>query len=189
MMASVFAADLQSVKVSHKDGRYYMSSVTFFQAPRAGVFDVLTDYEHFGRLSSVYREYKYLSPTDDGVPRVYTRVEGCILFFCQSMERTERLIAEGLDALVAIVEPEASDFSFSEARWTFTESGEGTLVAYEMSMQPSFWVPPLIGPYMIKRKLRSGGLDAIERIEALANSSTASEDDFQARGLAGFADE
>jgi hypothetical protein len=39
-------------------------------------------------------------------------------------------------------------------------------------MQPKFWVPPGIGPYVIKRKLKSDGGDAIDRIEAIARRFT-----------------
>jgi hypothetical protein len=35
-------------------------------------------------------------------------------------------------------------------------------------MVPAFWVPPIIGPFYIKRALSSGGVDAVDRIEALA---------------------
>jgi hypothetical protein len=35
-------------------------------------------------------------------------------------------------------------------------------------MEPDFWIPPGIGPYLIKRKFRNNGGDAIDRIEAIA---------------------
>ena len=35
-------------------------------------------------------------------------------------------------------------------------------------MVPDFWVPPVIGPFFIKRALQSGGEKAVDRIEALA---------------------
>jgi hypothetical protein len=39
---------------------------------------------------------------------------------------------------------------------------------YEFEMEPSFWVPPLIGPYFMKRVLEKGAVRAVNRIEALA---------------------
>ena len=39
---------------------------------------------------------------------------------------------------------------------------------YNFEMDLGFWVPPVIGPYYIKRTLKRGGEDAIQRIEALA---------------------
>jgi len=37
-------------------------------------------------------------------------------------------------------------------------------------MKPKFWIPPGIGPYLIKRKLRNSGSDAIDRIELIAQA-------------------
>ncbi|MFK8052649.1 MAG: SRPBCC family protein [Woeseiaceae bacterium] len=183
----VSAAELLEITVDDEDGRYIMTTVTEFDAPRLGVFDVLTDYERFGRISSVYDDAGFAEPSADGIPRVFTRVKGCVLFFCQTMDRTERLENDGLDRIRATVEPGSSDFEYSVATWLLSESDEGgTRVIYTVEMVPSFWVPPVIGPYVMKRKLRKGGRDAIERIEALAFASTADLAVLRSRGLSGF---
>ncbi|MBU2675598.1 MAG: hypothetical protein KJP16_00855, partial [Gammaproteobacteria bacterium] len=56
----------------------------------------------------------------------------------------------------------------SNESWTFAAEKGGTTVNYQLLMEPDFWVPPLIGPYIIKRKFRDGGDDAIDRIEVIA---------------------
>jgi hypothetical protein len=71
-----------------------------------------------------------------------------------------------------VAEPAKSDFKFSRERWRLVKDGEGTLLIYDFEMEPAFWVPPVIGPYVIKRSLASGGVDAIDRIEALAQGRT-----------------
>jgi len=70
--------------------------------------------------------------------------------------------------LRATVDPAHSDFEFSNETWTFREDEGGTRVMYELHMDPKFWVPPAIGPYMIKRKLRKASGAALDRIERLA---------------------
>jgi hypothetical protein len=35
-------------------------------------------------------------------------------------------------------------------------------------VEPDFWVPPVIGPWVLKRELRAGGERALYRIERLA---------------------
>lgn len=178
------AAEIRSVDVTYEDGRYYLVSETWFDAPARGLFDVLTDYDRFTRISSVYKESRFLQPAPDGTPRALTRVEGCVLFFCQSMSRVERLeIAPDMTKIRAVVEPENSDFEHSVATWEFRQEGGGTLVDYRLVMEPGFWVPPVIGPYIMKRRLRRGGEDAIERIERLARASEADLGTFRERGL------
>jgi hypothetical protein len=178
------AAEIRAVDVSYDDGRYYLVSETWFDAPVQGLFDVLTDYDRFTRISSVYKESRFLQPAPDGTPRALTRVEGCVLFFCQSMSRVERLeIAPDMTRIRAVVEPEASDFEYSVSTWEFREEDGGTIVDYRLEMEPGFWVPPVIGPYLMKRRLRRGGEDAIERIERLARESRADLGTFRERGL------
>jgi hypothetical protein len=70
--------------------------------------------------------------------------------------------------LHAYVDPERSDFEFVDETWTFDEDDGGTRVRYELHMDPKFWVPPAIGPYMIKRKLAKAGGAALNRIERVA---------------------
>ena len=74
------------------------------------------------------------------------------------------------DVLHARVHPELSDFEFSNETWTFREEDGGTRVRYELHMDPKFWVPPAIGPYMIKRKLKRASGDALDRIERIAQN-------------------
>ncbi len=63
-----------------------------------------------------------------------------------------------------------SDFHFSLETWQFAAEGTGTLVAYNFEFEPKFWIPPLIGPYVLQRKLRNDSASAIGRIEAIARS-------------------
>ena len=55
------------------------------------------------------------------------------------------------------------------------EEDGGTRVRYQLKFEPDFWVPPAIGPYMIKRRLRSGGGRAIDRIELIAQDYATSQ--------------
>jgi hypothetical protein len=41
-------------------------------------------------------------------------------------------------------------------------------VNYAIEFEPKFWVPPVVGPYILKRKLESHGGGAVDRIESLA---------------------
>ena len=165
---SVTAADLTDVEVEMKDGRYHLSSSTYFVATRAQLYKVLTDYTQYTKFSSAFVEAENLAPDEQGRPRFYTRLEGCVLLFCKSYVRFGHLELKPEYDIVAISDPELSNFNYSRERWQLTTKGEGTLLKYEFEMEPGFWVPPIVGPYVIKRALRSGGRDAVDRIEALA---------------------
>jgi hypothetical protein len=166
------AATLDSVIVRYDAGRYELDADAFLAAPREAIFAILIDYDRFGRISSVYKEYGFLEPSADGTPVVFTRMEGCVLIFCRSLMRVELLESEPPGFIRTITLPEQSDFERSVSEWELISEGEGTRIRYHLEMVPSFWVPPIIGPWILQRKLQSGGAHAVERIERLAQEQS-----------------
>ncbi len=96
LMLTASSATLDTLEVSRSKGRYELRAETFLAAPAEEIYNVLLEYEDnkFRRISSVYKQSGYLDPEPDGTPLVYTRMEGCILFFCMDMKRVERLSTE-----------------------------------------------------------------------------------------------
>lgn len=163
-------ATIDTLEVTRKRGRYELYAKTFLAATPQEIYDVLLEYDDnaFQRISSVYKESRYMDPAEDGTPIIYTRMEGCMLFYCKSMRRVERLEAVEPASIRTYTLPERSDFSYSRSEWLFEPARDGTYMTYILIMEPDFWVPPIIGPWLVKRVLSVGGLRAIERIEQLA---------------------
>ena len=173
VLAGVFstgadAADLRFIEVTREGDFYKLRSISWFQAELKPLYNVLTDYEQFKKFTSAIVESRNLEPDENGRPEYYTRMEGCVLVFCKSFIRIGYLKLDPQKEIEAISDPERSDFKESRERWEFIPEDEGTVVIYEFEMIPDFWVPPVIGPYYIKRALMSGGSRAVNRIEALA---------------------
>jgi hypothetical protein len=165
-------ADLRTVEVEREEERYSLKSEAYFAASPKDIYRILTDYDLFEQFSSIYVEARNVGHDDQGRPRFFTRMQGCVLLFCRSFVRHGYLLLNPHTEIVAIAEPEDSDFHYSRERWRLESEGSGTLLIYDFEMEPGFWVPPVIGPYVIQRTLRSGGSDAIDRIEALALGRT-----------------
>jgi hypothetical protein len=163
-------ATLDSLEITRKDGRYELRADSFLAASPADIYEVLLEYEDdkFQRISSVYKESRYLDPAPDGTPMVYTLMEGCIVFYCLSMRRTERLETEEFKYIRTLTVPEESDFKYSHSEWIFAPEQGGTRMQYNLVMEPDFFVPPIVGPFVLKRILRSGGTRVISRIEQMA---------------------
>ncbi len=154
--------------MERSDDEYRLKSIVWFEADPDSLYGVLTDYELFSRFTSAIVESRNLDYDEEGRPQYFTRMEGCVLLFCKSFVRIGYLALSPMTEIVANADPEQSDFKRSRERWRLIEEGDGTLLVYEFEMVPDFWVPPVIGPFYIKRALKSGGERSVDRIEALA---------------------
>ncbi len=162
------AADMRSVEVDYEDGYYTMQSEVWFDASIEQVWEVFRQWDLSTQFSSAIVDARDIEPDETGRAGYYIRHKGCVLFFCLSFERHGYVEHEPLSVLRAFADPERSDFSRADETWTFVPENGGTVVTYHLDMKPKFWVPPGIGPWVIKRKLKNDGGDAIDRIEKIA---------------------
>ena len=165
------AATIDKLDVTRERGRYALVANAHLEALPESIYAVLMDYgdNAYSRISSAYKESSYLEPEADGTPIVYTRMEGCMLWHCMTLERVERLETREPNWIKSYTLPERSNFKYSTSEWSLEADGKGgTNMTYVLEMEPDFWVPPLIGPFALKRTLSSGGARAVRRIERLA---------------------
>jgi hypothetical protein len=164
------AATIDDLDVMKQRGRYSLEAEARLAATPESIYAVLTDFDDnaYSRISRVYKESRYLDPASDGTPIVYTRMEGCALWHCMTLERTERLETDEPYYIKSVALPEASNFKHAMSEWMLAPDGDGTKMTYRLEMEPDFFVPPIIGPWYFKRTLAQGGLRAVTRIERLA---------------------
>lgn len=162
------AAELRSVEVTHEKGAYLLVSEVWFDAGLDETFTVFSNWDLAPLFSSAIEDARDLEPDKQGRAGFYTRNRGCVLFFCKTVVREGWVEKEGNRVMRAFADPERSDFEFSNEFWTFEEEAGGTFVTYRLHFDPKFWVPPAIGPFVVKRKLRKEGAAAIGRIEEIA---------------------
>ena len=171
--AWVWAATIDKLDVAKRRGRYSLVADAHLDATPQSIYSVLMDYDDnaYGRISSAYKESRYLDPAPDGTPIVYTRMEGCVLWHCMTFNRVERLESRPPTWIKSYTLPDRSNFKYSTSEWMLEPDGAGgTYMVYKIEMEPDFWVPPLIGPWAIKRELSQGGPRVVRRIENLARA-------------------
>ena len=148
-------AVLDSIDVQTRKGRYLLTGEIRIDAPMASVYDVITDYDRLSELDDGIEESRVVERPADGVAVVYTRLTGCVMFFCRDVERIERVEEISATEIFAEVIPgDNSDVAFEQSRWQLSEEGEQTRVLYETEIDTDFFVPPLLGPPMVRRVLR-----------------------------------
>ena len=151
-----------------KTGGVYTFTLEFVaQAPAQRVFELLTDYSSISRLNALIKSSRILPSENPRVTRVETVTRGCIMFFCKTIRCVEDVtVAEDLTITSDFVAA-LSDFKAGRTQWTLTPWGTGTLVNYQLSMAPDFWLPPFIGPSYLQKKLRKQLRDSADKINLL----------------------
>jgi len=167
---NLLAAELISLDVDHESGIYTVRLTVELDVTAEHVQQVLTNYRQLHSINPSITESHTLPSPGNGIVRVFTRMENCVLFFCVGFSRVEDISRSASGDLIAVIVPEQSDFEAGTALWQITERGEHTLLVYEASMQPGFFIPPVIGSYIVKNKIRNELLTSINRIECCASS-------------------
>lgn len=164
------AGDLYKASVSHQSGSYFVEVDTLVAAPEPIVRRLLTDYDHLSRINPAIETSEILLRRGPGDYQVRTVTLACVWFYCKRIHQVQDVIESADGTVTAVVIPERSDFQHGYARLNVWPEPNGTRVLIRSEVRPDFWIPPLIGPWLIKRKLRSEALETLQNLERVANS-------------------
>lgn len=162
------SADLAELQISETGGVYRIHMAVEMQVPAQYVHRVLTDYKRIYRLDPAIIDSEVLPSSNDDVVRVRIEMFDCIAFFCMKIDRVEDVRVMEQGDLQATIIPSLSDFRSGHTEWKILESKQRTQVIYQAQIEPDFLIPPLIGSYLVKRKLRKSMLASMARIECIA---------------------
>lgn len=140
--------------INHHQGEYTLQMNLLVSGEVQPVIDILTDFDHLDALSSAIESSTFLGTDSDGASLVHTVVSECVLFFCKTMGRVEKVIIGDNGRITAEVIPEQSDFSYGQSEWVISRLGDQVSIRYQARVMPKFSVPPGIGPLMIKYAMR-----------------------------------
>jgi hypothetical protein len=163
-----YAVHIDELQVNETQGIYRINLVMQMQAPVKYVHDVLTDYKHIYRLDPTIIDSGILASPADDVVRVRTRISDCIGFFCLTLDRVEDVRELENGGLESTIVPALSNFRSGHSVWRLAGHGRRTRITYQARLEPDFFIPPLIGSYFIKKKLRKRVLTSMARIECIA---------------------
>jgi hypothetical protein len=157
-----------------RNGAFYRVWISArIDAPLAVVYAAITDYEHLAAINPNIVESRVLESASPGRDRVYSAMHVCILVFCKRVVQVQDVELRDNRSILAITRPQDSDFRSGVARWRFTEEGASTLMRFNQEFEPDFWVPPVIGPWLIERKLVEEVTVSARYIEGLARRPAA----------------
>ena len=151
--ASSLAGDILASSVTHDGDSYFLSVTARIDAPIDIVYQSITDFDNLAAINPAIEESQLLAMPGADKRLVRSVIKVCILMFCKRVEQVQDVRMKEAYAIEAVVLPESSDFRSGFARWQLTTSGTSTELLFTNTFEPDFWVPPVIGPWLIKRKL------------------------------------
>lgn len=165
-----WAGQVLEVGVEHLDRRYVVDIDARFDVPAERLRVLLTDYPNLGRINDSIRRSEVLETVSAQQHCVRTEARVCVGPFCKTIVQVQDVgvLADG--TIFATLRPRGSDFRYGIARWQFWEEPTGTRMRFHGEIEPAFWVPPLIGPWLIQRALRAETLKSVVNLERLAET-------------------
>jgi len=161
------AGEFLTETVSTEDGTYYLNVTAILHAPYLPVYSMLTSYENRADFCPDITESTLLEQHLQSAV-VRTVIEDCVAFYCQKIINTEQVTEPEPGHIEAKTIPEKSNLRYGRARWRIFPVEGGTEVIMSAAFQPAFWVPPLIGPSVIRARLQAQAEAAINNIERLS---------------------
>jgi hypothetical protein len=165
--SSIFCGEVIQSNVSYKKGHYKASLEMQIEAPADNVYELFTDFNNLSQLSKNITSSHLLT---DNPPKyiVEVKTHNCVLFFCKDLKQTQQVLE--LDNGHISVEDinGKSDFLYAKTLWHIREFEEETRISFSTEMKPDFWLPPLLGPWLFKKRMIKETQAMIERLEELA---------------------
>ncbi|MDH3526940.1 MAG: SRPBCC family protein [Gammaproteobacteria bacterium] len=154
-------------------GVFTLALTARIDAPPATVQRLITDYDRLTEINSSLTESRVVLEHSPLKHRVHTVIRACILFFCRSVTQVQDITRDPNGRIEAVILPALSDFRQGYARWDLAAAGNGTTMHFSATLEPSFWVPPLIGPWLFERQLITEVRESSAIMEARAREAGA----------------
>jgi ribosome-associated toxin RatA of RatAB toxin-antitoxin module len=141
------------VNIEPRGGGFAVRAETLVEVTPAVAWQVLTDYDRLAEYVPDMRASRVIS------------APGAPLLVEQQGRAGFLMFGYAIDVVLEIEEAPPSRLAFRAIRgnmrimrgeWSFDGSAAGvTRLVYEAVLEPSFWVPPLIGPAILRRDISS----------------------------------
>lgn len=167
---SAWPAKLDQFEVTRKGPEYLVTLDAVVTGESRRLFQLVADYNHWPRLNSAILESELIRSTDEFHHTVRSVTHACIIFFCRDITQLQDIVElenMGIDARTI---PDQSDFRQGIVEWRIEPTDqEHSHISVYARLEPDFWIPPLIGPWIVKYVLRREALETIESLEKLGS--------------------
>ncbi len=170
LSATATAVETERADIEFDRGTYSYTFIFVIDAATAPVRAIVTDYDRLDRINSHIVESRVIERYGAHSLKRVLRLRRCILLFCFDLNFVET-VEEMPDKIVTTIVPEESTFEDGVAEWRIeTVAGGRTRMSISARQTPTFWIPPVIGPYILKRVFLKELRDSCDNIERIVQS-------------------
>jgi len=174
-LKNVMSGDIDEISVIEKSGTYHITVSAKIAASEDYIRRVVTDFTHAYRINNSIIESEVLPSSSNEVTRVRAKVLCCTAWFCREAERVDEVRTLDSGDIQAIIVPDQSDFYSGKALWKFIPENKKTRLIYQASIEPAFFIPPIIGTKLVIESLEEQFSQTFSSIERVAMINEARE--------------
>lgn len=164
---NIQAGEIEAAQVTHEAGCYSLDLTMQIDSDPDAVYALVTDYDELEQISPVIIDSRLLDSDAADAKRRRLVTETCVWFFCFRATMVEDVIETANRTILTTIVPALSDYRFGESSWQISSAENGTRIHFRTTLEPDFWVPPLIGTWLLKQKMRSEAERTVLRVEQL----------------------
>ncbi|HMM76235.1 MAG TPA: hypothetical protein PJ986_11040 [Gammaproteobacteria bacterium] len=166
---AAFAANIEYADFRYADHRYRYRYVAHVLAPVAAVRRVMTDYERLSRVNGDIVVSRVLARFGERQLKRQILLKHCVLLFCFDLDLVEHLETRDDGTIVATIAPDEGNIHQGHTEMKIEGLPDGsTRITATAEQEPAFFIPPLLGPLLMKRSFLRETAETARRIEALA---------------------
>jgi hypothetical protein len=166
------AAQVLAVQVGRDDQRFHIDMRVAIDAAPVQVFRALQDYAAMPRYNPDLRAVRIEPTSAPNRVRLFTTIHTCVLLFCKTMHQ-EQLMTATAHATGGLLEaeliPHSGAFS-GQGHWLVQpcEAQRSACLDIQLELVPQFWVPPVLGPWLIRRTMYEEAQRSTHGLEQVA---------------------
>ena len=165
------AATVKRADITFSGRAYHYRFDSEIVANVARVKAVVADINQLARLNDDIITSQLLERYDAHSFKRRLLLKHCILVFCFDLNFVERVEVLPSGDITTHIIPGESNFRRGDTIWRIVElDAQRTLVTMEADQEPDFWIPPIIGPLLIKHSFVREVAETVDKLERLANA-------------------
>jgi hypothetical protein len=169
--ADARGASIQALSTTRAGSQYSATLRAHLDVPALAAYAVIANVNDWQSINAGLSQFELLARHEDGSVDVSTGFQACVLWYCRLIHEVSGVsfarTADGGDVYI-LLHPNSGDFHSGRAHWRVRSVSGGTQVEFTVEVDPTITVPPLIGPWLIERWMRTQAVETCAKVEALA---------------------